>query len=135
MGRRPRSSYIHPHEILLETDLLVSVTGSGGAETPVTVTLTQEKIILTSRPQRNAGIKCIGKSKDVAEIISSDIVSVRPPHPGENSRSSKKKKSLQPVFLVVAFPRNGKIREKKSFFFQNIKSCDKNLFPVKGIYL
>ena len=118
MGRRPRSSYIHPHEILLETELSVSVTGSAGAETPVTVTLTQEKIILTSRSQRPAGIKCLGKSQDVAEIISSDIVSVRPPYHGENSRSSNKKKILQPVFLVVAYPRIGKIREKKFFYFQ-----------------
>ena len=118
MGRRPHSTYIHPHEILLETDLLVSVTGSGGAETPVTVTLTQEKIILTSRPHRKAGIKCIGKSKDVAEILSSDIVSVRPPYHGENTRASKKKKIMQPLFLVVAYPRSGNIREKKSFFFQ-----------------
>ena len=118
MGRRPHSTYIHPHEILLETDLLVSVTGSGGAETPVTVTLTQEKIILTSRPHRKAGIKCIGKNKDVAEILSSDIVSVRPPYHGENTRASKKKKILQPLFLVVAYPRSGNIREKKSFFFQ-----------------
>ena len=93
------------------------MTGSGGAETPVRVTLTQEKIILTSRPQRKVG-KCIGKSEDVAEILSSDIVSVRPPYHGDNSRHSKKKKSLLPVLLVVAYPRHGNIREKKSFFFQ-----------------
>ena len=93
------------------------MTGSGGVETPVRVTLTQEKIILTSRPQRKVG-KCIGKSEDVTEILSSDIVSVRPPYHGDNSRHSKKKKSLLPVLLVVAYPRHGNIREKKSFFFQ-----------------
>ena len=41
MDRGRPNFYIHPHEVLLETDLLVSITGSGGAETTVTVTLTQ----------------------------------------------------------------------------------------------
>lgn len=36
MGRRRRGDYLHPHEVLLETDLAVSVTGSGGADTQVT---------------------------------------------------------------------------------------------------
>ena len=36
MGRRRRGEYLHPHEVLLETDLAVSVTGSGGADTQVT---------------------------------------------------------------------------------------------------
>ena len=41
MERSRQNCYIHPHEVLLENDLLVSMTGSGGVETPVTVTLTQ----------------------------------------------------------------------------------------------
>ena len=118
--RRRRGCYIHPHEILLETDLVVTVSGSGGAEIPVTVTLTQEKIILTSRRTGSKLTSCFSNNSEVWEIVSSDIVSVRPPHNGDSNMFGKKRRSLWPVFLIVAYPREGKgnVRKKKSYFFQ-----------------
>ena len=73
----------------------------------------KEKIILTG----NRGNKCLGSSPDVQEIVSTDIVSIRPPH-GDSQFG--KKKSNCPVFLIVSYPRLGKKnpRQKKSFFFQ-----------------
>ena len=118
MGRRRRNCYIHPHEILLETDLVVTISGQAGLTENYTVTLTQEKIILTSR--NNAKLQsCLRGTSSTVEILSSDIVSVRPPHSGD-TKYSKKRRLLWPVFLVVAYPREGKsgTRKKKSFYFQ-----------------
>ena len=118
MGRRRRSCYIHPHEILLETDLVVTISGQGGLTENYTVTLTQEKIILTAR--NNAKLQsCLSSSSSTLEISSQDIVSVRPPHTADTVKYSKKRRLLWPVLLVVAYPGEGKGgRKKRSYYFQ-----------------
>ena len=115
MGRKSNKGWLHPHEVLLETDLLVV---TGGKEARYTVTLTQERIILNS----GAGQGCLGSSKTQFSILSRDIVSVRPPQ--QEGKAKKKKGKAKrgkfPVFMIVAFPCNksGNLREKQSYFFQ-----------------
>ena len=118
MGRRRRNCYVHPHEILLETDLVVTISGQGGLTENYTVTLTQEKIILTSR--NNAKLQsCLSGTSSTLEILSGDIVSVRPPHTADTVKYSKKRRLLWPVLLVVAYPGEGKAgRRKRSYYFQ-----------------
>lgn len=116
MGRKSGKGWLHPHEVLLETDLLVVVAGK---ETRYTVTLTQERIILNS----GSGRGCLGSSKTQFSILSRDIVSVRPPQQEGKAKKKKKGKSKSgkyPVFMIVAFPCNksGNLREKQSYFFQ-----------------
>ena len=85
MGRKSSKGWLHPHEVLLETDLLVVVVGK---ETRYIVTLTQEQIILNS----SGGNRCFGSSETQISILSRDIVSVRPP---QQERKDKKKKNKE----------------------------------------
>ena len=137
MGRRRRNCYIHPHEILLETDLVVTISGQAGVTENCTVTLTQEKIILTCR--NNVKLQsCLSGTSSTVEILSSDIVSVRPPHNGDTIKYSKKRRLLWPVFLVVAYPRDGKaqMRKKKSYYFQTwMAGRREELLQVSQVWL
>jgi len=116
MGRKSTKGWLHPHEVLLETDLLVVV---GGKEDRYTVTLTQERIILNS----GGGRGCFKNNKNQFSILSRDIVSVRPPQQegkAKKKKNGKSKRGKYPVFMIVAFPCNksGTLREKQSYFFQ-----------------
>ena len=138
MGRRRRNCYVHPHEILLETDLVVTISGQGGLTENYTVTLTQEKIILTSR--NNAKLQsCLSSSSSTLEILSQDIVSVRPPHTADTVKYSKKRRLLWPVLLVVAYPGEGKAgRKKRSYYFQTcgrMASRREELLQVSQVWL
>lgn len=93
MGGKSINGGFQPHEVLLETDLLVVVAGK---EAPYTVTLTPERIILNSDSRR----KCLESSKTKFSLLSRDIVSVRPPLQEGNT---KMKKGKYPVFMIVAF--------------------------------
>ena len=44
--RRRSGCYVHPDEVLLQTDLLVTISGSL-SESPMTVSLTRNRIVLT----------------------------------------------------------------------------------------
>jgi len=118
-------SWLHPHEVLLESNMRVVW---GGKEDNYTVTLTKERILLAP----SSGPGCLRNSRQWQHsILSKDIVSVRPPikqqaEAGKRKSGKRKKRGKHPVFMVVAFPfGQGKdaVREKVSYFFHLPKAA------------